>query len=262
MIDDYQAVKPWWANYVWKLRSSVLFLEEVERGVSGRAATFSSRIGLSQTFETPTDHRLWTPSAIDNTIEICTDETREDLIFKSAPEWATVVVEWKRGDGASKRVIYLETDEKGVSGRLLSIDSSSSLEEAKENYGETSPYHIWHMNSNQSQVVARRENRKATEEELEILSDLGLIEYVEDYYRAPAWDDLEETTLHVTVVKESGEVLFDNENDATTRKDVAHVSEFARVCSQAYKAMGFKNELTMSFKMGDTEENFTYKVFP
>jgi hypothetical protein len=140
-------------------------------------------------------------------------------IWDSAPEWATVIMD-KSGATA-----YLESDIKGVAGRIQWCQQGFL-----GGVRHTSPSHNWHGEGNQAIVVARRV--------------LAVPEVQED-----AEETLRETHLLLEVNDaESGNTVFSHYDDALGDASISHVSEFAEVMMQAYKALGFQNKMTIKFK--------------
>lgn len=161
--------------------------------------------------------------------------------FEDAPDWCQVVIYWKDADWT----IYLETDEKDVSGRLKVVDSDGDRVVPVD---ETPVGHIWWSAENQSQVVATRseeeEPRYLTEEEVAILSDLGLL-----------GEALSQQGVQLPIVGESrlSIVLWDSETEATrfsfqedTEGSIANVEDFFNLIEEVYYELGFRTPVTIS----------------
>lgn len=171
--------------------------------------------------------------------------------FKDAPEWCQVVVYWAEKDWT----IYLETDEKGVSGKIK-ITSTLGDVPTLHNFSDN---HVWWTEDNQNQVLARRdlsqpEPRYLTQEEIDILADLGLLEMALDMQlitedQVVEEEELEgETLLQINVWDEEDDLAY-SFDEHRKEDSVATVEEFFDVMAITYKKLGFQNhaEFTAEF---------------
>jgi len=171
--------------------------------------------------------------------------------WKDAPEWATLVV--KSGYGAEE--FYLETKEKGMSGHIRGVS------EGGMGLTIASKFHDWYdAHHRDSKVVSRRPEegveetlpRLLTIEEMELLDDLGMLDYaLEEGIATPEHIVDVETGLSVTVYNsETGDIIYNFCEDEG--EDVFHVEHFANVMADAYKHLGFQNTMVVSFDLDDT----------
>jgi len=164
--------------------------------------------------------------------------------FDGAPDWCNVVLECTAGEGAT---IYLETDEKGVSGSVMILHNGSN---AGGLTGTARRSHMWWDAENQDKVVARRpqastENRYLTEEEVEVLSDLGMLEEALKM-QGISMPLPDETMLSVRVWdQDSGNIIYDF-HEGIEGDVAATVTEFLDVVETAYQALGFTNKLEIN----------------
>lgn len=170
--------------------------------------------------------------------------------FEGAPEWATVVIYWKDMGW----IFYLETDEKGVEGRVARLEMSAPIV-----FGEFNEHHVWWESGNQEQVVARRGDAMArprylTDEEVAILKDLGMLEEAlkqQGVEMPPA----EETFLQVNVWSPETGSVYDFDEVNNEGDDATTVEKFFNVVEHAYNKLGFQNKVTISADFGTTGFN-------
>jgi len=157
-------------------------------------------------------------------------------IWDKAPEWATVILS-KYG-----RRVYLESDVKGVAGRIKWFDKAVD---------QCSSEHFWHLPCSQANVIARRVLK--VPEAVEGLSGTIWVQSSDWPTSAVAVEPVEEiqreTHLFVAVFdSETSEIVLAHDDSELGDNAVSHVSQFAEVMMGAYKALGFQNKMTIKFK--------------
>lgn len=172
--------------------------------------------------------------------------------FEDAPEWCRVVIHWSELD----YVAYLETDKQGESGRIKVLKRGVPIPTA-----QVTPHdHIWWNEENQSQVVARRDSkhpqtatRYLTEEEVAILSDIGMLEEALKQ-QGVEMPPVGERTLQVNIWDENEDIVYCFDEHCEEDNAVT-VEQFFEVVEAAYDKLGFQNKVTISADFGTTGFN-------
>ncbi len=177
-------------------------------------------------------------------------------LFKVLPVWANVIMDCPVNEDplatGGDMVIVLETDEKGQGGHVCKYNIQSGTKEPTQWMSEE---HIWYDPANQARVLARKpsptsrvpekpEGRVVTQEEWEILSDMGMLDYLrlEDLV-LPSSELDDEPLLYVNVSLQSGASTFEHNDGDDPRHQIHTVDQFIDVMGKAYKALHFANEL-------------------
>lgn len=165
--------------------------------------------------------------------------------FEGLPSWVNYIIDFQ---GAT---VYVETIEKGVTGRVV-VGSAITGQTSFDNPGYTGEYHQWWKpDGGPKETLAVREpktgHRTLTEEEAEVLQDLGLLDYALTEAGYKLDDEEQETSMIITVHNHDRGKLLYSHNDYTEGQRIQDVQGFAEAVLGAYKALGFQNRMEIWF---------------
>lgn len=180
--------------------------------------------------------------------------------WENAPEWATMVVY----DAEENDTFYLE--HAGEPSRVMTTSGvdmglgiwTKTLGSLVVEYRPDEYYCTGEEELPPREEPQETEARVLTDEEYNLLDDLGLLDYaLEIGVVEPPVED-EDTRMSVTVTNlPNGDILFHNTD---TEDHGFYVGHFAETMMEAYKALGFMNDMEIKFDGGYT--GMTYKVSP